>query len=72
MSYLKSLSSSLIRAINILKRATFVDRRIVKESIREIQRALLMADVDVKLVLELSRKIEKRVFNHASWNTRLR
>jgi len=62
MSYLKSLSSSLIRAINILKRATFVDRRIVKESIREIQRALLMADVDVKLVLELSRKIEKRVF----------
>ena len=62
MSNLKSLSKSLIRAIDILRRATFVDRRIVKETIREIQRALLMADVDVRLVLELSRKIEKRVF----------
>lgn len=40
--------------------AANVDSALVKEVVRDIQRALLQADVNVKLVLALSKKIEQR------------
>ncbi|WP_148688247.1 signal recognition particle protein Srp54 [Methanopyrus sp. SNP6] len=43
-----------------IKGASIIDEDFVKEVVRDVQRALLEADVDVRLVLELSKRIEKR------------
>ncbi|HEC95012.1 MAG TPA: signal recognition particle protein [Thermoplasmatales archaeon] len=40
--------------------AVTVDAKLIKEIVRDIQRALLQADVNVQLVLQLSKNIEKR------------
>jgi len=57
---LDNLGDSLKRTIKKIANAVHVDAKLVKEVVRDIQRALLQADVNVKLVLELSKKIEKR------------
>lgn len=54
------LESSLTGAIKKLFRAGVVDEAAVKELVRDIQRALLQADVNVRLVLEISKRIEDR------------
>ena len=51
----------LRQAIERLK-AGSVDRETVKEAVKELQRALISADVDVSLVLDLSKKLEARAF----------
>jgi len=58
---LDSLSGALGSAIKKVLRAPVVDEKVVKELIRDIQRALLQSDVNVKLVLELSKNIEKKI-----------
>jgi signal recognition particle subunit SRP54 len=57
---LDRLGSSLTGAIKKLFRAGVVDEAAVKELARDIQRALLQADVNVKLVLGISKRIEER------------
>jgi len=57
---LEKLGSSLYEALRKVIRAPVVDRDLVRELIRDFQRALLQADVNVQLVMELSRNIEKR------------
>ena len=57
---LDDLGSSLKGTLKKIANAVYVDSKLIKEVIRDIQRALLQADVNVKLVLELSKKIEKR------------
>jgi signal recognition particle subunit SRP54 len=57
---LDRLGSSLTGAIKKLFRAGVVDEAAVKELARDIQRALLQADVNVKLVLDISKRIEER------------
>ncbi len=57
---LDRLGKSLHSALQKLTRATHVDERVIKELVRDIQRALLQADVNVELVLELTKRIEKR------------
>ncbi|MCK4416025.1 MAG: signal recognition particle protein [Thermoplasmatales archaeon] len=57
---LDNLGDSLKRTIKKIANAVHVDAKLVKEVVRDIQRALLQADVNVKLVVELSKKIEKR------------
>lgn len=57
---LDSLGSGLRNAIDTLKKVVVVDKKVVKEYVKEIQKALLSADVNVKLVFELSKKIEDR------------
>jgi len=57
---LERLGSSLYEALRKVFRASIVDEELVKELARDIQRALLQADVNVKLVLEISRRIEER------------
>ncbi|MCD6573543.1 MAG: signal recognition particle protein [Thermoplasmata archaeon] len=57
---LKSFGESLRSAFRRVVNAPFVDKDVVKEVVKDIQRALIMGDVNVKLVLEVSRKIEKR------------
>ncbi len=57
---LDRLGSSLTDAIKKLFRASVVDEAAVKELVRDIQRALLQADVNVQLVLDISKRIEER------------
>lgn len=57
---LDRLGSSLYGALRKVLRAPVVDEAVVKELARDIQRALLQADVNVKLVLEMSKQIEER------------
>jgi len=57
---LEKLGTSLYEAIRKVIRAPVVDRDLVKELVRDFQRALLQADVNVNLVMELSENIEKR------------
>jgi len=56
----EKLRDGLQGAINNLRKSVVVDRKIIKEYVKEIQKTLLGADVNVKLVLDLSRKIEDR------------
>ena len=57
---LDKLGENLNKALNKLKIATFVDKKLIKEVIKDIQRALIQADVNVKLVLKMSKEIERR------------
>jgi len=60
---LEKLGSSLYDAIRKIIRAPVVDAELIKELIRDFQRALLQADVNVQLVMELSQDIEKRALD---------
>ncbi|UCE96865.1 MAG: signal recognition particle protein [Candidatus Bathyarchaeota archaeon] len=57
---LEGLGSSIYGALKKVFRAAVVDEAIVKELVRDIQRALLQADVNVQLVLNISKRIENR------------
>jgi len=57
---LDSLGQSLRNALRKISGASHVDEALIKEVVRDIQRALLQADVDVQLALKLTRKLEKR------------
>jgi signal recognition particle subunit SRP54 len=57
---LEHLGSSLYEALRKVFRAPVVDEETVKELVRDVQRALLQADVNVKLVLEISKRIENK------------
>jgi len=54
------LGSSLQDALKKLVGAGRIDERTVNEVVKDIQRALLQADVNVKLVMEMSKHIKKR------------
>jgi signal recognition particle subunit SRP54 len=60
---LEKLGSSLYDALRKVIRAPVVDEELVKELIRDFQRALLQADVNVQLVMELSQNIQKRALD---------
>ncbi|MFH1240650.1 MAG: signal recognition particle receptor subunit alpha [Candidatus Diapherotrites archaeon] len=53
-----TLGENLRKAIESLKKMTVMDRAAIKEVVKELQRALIASDVEVSLVLELSKKIE--------------
>jgi len=53
---LDNLGDSLKRTIKKIANAVHVDAQLVKEVVRDIQRALLQSDVNVKLVLEFQKK----------------
>lgn len=57
---LDKLSESLTGVIKKITSASFIDEKFVKEVVRDLQRALLMSDVNVKLVMELSKHVEER------------
>jgi signal recognition particle subunit SRP54 len=57
---LDKLSESLTGVIKKITNASFIDEKFVKEVVRDLQRALLTSDVNVKLVMELSKCIEER------------
>lgn len=57
---LGKLSESLKGAIDRISSAILVDKKLIDEVVKEIQRALLSSDVNVKLVFELSKRIKER------------
>ena len=57
---LDSLGKSLKDAIKKVANASHVDAELVKEVVKDVQRALLQADVNVKLVLSMTKNLEKR------------
>ncbi len=60
MSALGDLGKSLGEAVRKLLRLPIVDEKAIRELVRDLQRALLQADVNVELVLQISRSVEKR------------
>ncbi|UCB61602.1 MAG: signal recognition particle protein [Candidatus Bathyarchaeota archaeon] len=57
---LERLGSSIYSALKKVFKAAVVDEALIKELVRDIQRALLQADVNVRLVLNISKRIGDR------------
>ncbi|MCL4336311.1 MAG: signal recognition particle receptor subunit alpha, partial [Candidatus Thermoplasmatota archaeon] len=57
---LESLAGSLRETLRRISGASYIDKETIKEVVKDVQRALLKADVNVKLVLELSASLERR------------
>jgi len=60
LSALGDLSKSLGDAVRKLLRLPIVDEKAIRELVKDLQRALLQSDVNVELVLQISRSVEKR------------
>ncbi len=57
---LDKLGESLKNTLQKIAKSVFVDDRLVNELVKDIQRALLQADVNVQLVFRLSKDIRER------------
>lgn len=57
---LGSLGENLTNTMKKLVGMSVIDKKTIKEVVKEIQRALIQSDVNIALVLDLSKKIEKR------------
>lgn len=57
---LGNLGKNLTNTMKKLAGMTIIDEEVVKEVIKDIQRALIQSDVNIKLVLKLSKTIEER------------
>ena len=60
---LDKLGSNLYNAIQKIIKAPIVDEATVKELVKDFQRALLQADVNVALVMELSQNIQRKALD---------
>jgi signal recognition particle subunit SRP54 len=58
---LEKLGTSLKNTLSKIASSMFVDEKLINDLIKDIQRALLQADVNVKLVFELTSKIKERI-----------
>ncbi len=59
---LEKLGETIRKATDKIANAIFLDKNLVDSIIRELQRALIEADVNVILVKQLSDKIKKAAF----------
>ncbi len=57
---LDKLGDSLKNTLTKITKSMFVDEKLINELVKDIQRALLQSDTNVKLVFELSTKIKER------------
>lgn len=57
---LEKLSTSLKNTLQKIAKSIFVDEKLINELVKDIQRALLQADVNVQLVFDLTSKIKER------------
>ncbi len=60
---LEGLGKSLNSALKRLFGASVIDEELVKELVKDIQRALLVADVDVNLVMEITKRVEEQALD---------
>ena len=63
---LESLGEKLKESLSKIAKAVFVNDRLIDELVKDIQKALLQADVNVHLVFELTKKIKERVLKDKS------
>lgn len=62
---LDNLGTSLKDALKKLANSNKIDKEIIDEVVKDIQRALIQADVNVKLVMKLSSQIKNRALTEA-------
>lgn len=60
---LDNLKNNLRAAIKKIINSSGVDEELIKELSKDVQRALLQSDVNVKLVLEITKNLEERSLN---------
>ncbi|MFC1742049.1 signal recognition particle protein Srp54 [Nanoarchaeota archaeon] len=60
---LEKLGNSLKDTLSKITKAVFVDEKLINELVKDIQRALLQSDVNVKLVFGLTKQIKERLMN---------
>lgn len=63
MAMLGNLGKNLTNTMKKLAGISIIDEKTIKEVVKDIQRALIQSDVNIKLVLDLSKKIEDRSLN---------
>ena len=57
---LDNLSNSLRKTLKKIANSPHIDREVIKEVTRDIQRALVMADVNVRMVRDITTRIQER------------
>src|SRR3990170_6364710 len=57
---LEKLGDSLRQALRKMAGASYVDETLIKGIVRDIQRALLQADVNVQLALSITKELQRR------------
>src|SRR5947208_7270853 len=57
---LEKLGSSLREALRKIAGASYIDESLIKEIVRDIQRALIQADVNVQLALTITKQLQRR------------
>ncbi|MBI5803656.1 signal recognition particle protein [Candidatus Pacearchaeota archaeon] len=60
---LEKLSSALKKTTDKIANAVFLDKNLVDSVVKDLQRALIEADVNVPLVFEITNKIKKEAFD---------
>ena len=60
---LDSLKNNLRGAIKKIVKSSGIDEELIKELSKDVQRALLQSDVNVRLVLEITKNLEERSLN---------
>ncbi|MGY5150430.1 MAG: signal recognition particle receptor subunit alpha [Candidatus Nitrosopumilus sp. bin_68KS] len=60
---LDGLKNSLGDAIKKIVKSSGIDEELIKELSKDVQRALLQSDVNVRLVLEITKQLEERALN---------
>jgi len=60
---LEKLGEALRKTTNKIANAIFLDKKIVEEIIKELQRALISADVNVFLVKEITEKLKEKAYD---------
>ena len=63
---LDSLKNGLRSAIKKIVSSSGVDEELIKELAKDVQRSLLQSDVNVKLVLEITKNLEERSLNETT------
>ncbi|MFX1543540.1 MAG: signal recognition particle receptor subunit alpha, partial [Promethearchaeota archaeon] len=62
---LEGLGKALNSALKKLFGASIIDKELVKELTKDIQRALLVADVDVTLVMAITKRVEEQALDES-------
>ena len=60
---LDKLGSTIRKATDKITNAIFLDKNLVDTIVRDLQRALIEADVNIMLVIQISDKIKKAAFD---------
>ena len=58
MAMLGNLGENLTNTMKKLVGMSVIDKKTIKEVVKDIQRALIQSDVNIKLVLDLSKKLK--------------